>query len=288
MKKMLLFFGLTALLLTGAAPSQAKTEWELLRDIRLDEKPIDVAMSADGSTAFILTKQTSAFILTRQSIKIYDMQDGRVVDTIPLNKKYTGISTAPRGNILLLTSSSDKSISILQISQSIELTVGTSPVIGPRQAPVTLTAFIDFQCPYCSREFPVIEELLSKYPNDLNVVLKHFPLRSHKFAAEAAVAALAADRQGKYRELTQAMFKNFRSLNEETLKKYAEETGLDLQKFEQDRKDSAFQKQIQEDRQLARKADVRGVPSLYINGQPVTNRSPQGMAAMIDEALKKK
>jgi len=279
MKKILMSWGLTVLLVAaGAVSTQAKIEWELDRDIRLDAKPIDTAVADDGTTIYILTKK---------ALKIYGLQDGRMIDTIPLDKKYTAVSIAPRGNKILLANASDKSISVIQISRSLELPVGTSPVIGPEEAPVTLVAFIDFQCPYCSRVFPAIEKLLKKYPNELNVVIKHFPLRSHKFASQAAVAALAADRQGKYLELIAVMFKNFRSLNEENLKKYAEELGLDPEKLEQDRKDSAYDKQIKDDRLLARRIGVRGVPSLYINGRPVKNRSAQGMSVMVDEELKK-
>lgn len=277
MKKILLVCGLAAALL-GAGPVQAKTEWEFVRDVMLDAKPIDMAIAADGSEAYILVKK---------AIKVYDLKSGTIVDTVPLEKKYTSIAAHPRENTILL-SASDKSLTILRLSRSIELPVGSSPVIGPEDASVTLVVFLDFQCPYCSREFPVIENLLARYPEDLNVVIKHFPLRSHKFASQAAVAVLAADRQGKYRELTGILLKNFRSLNEETLLKHAAEAGLDLEQFKQDREDNSHEKQIKADRLLARKAGVRGVPSLFINGRAVKNRSLQGMAAMVEEALKKK
>jgi len=277
-KNVLLLCGLTAMLL-GFSPAQAKTEWEFDREIELDIKPIDSAFSADGNAIYILTKK---------NIMIYSLQENSILDVIPLEKKFTGISAAPRSNMLMLTSSSGKTITLIKLSESTDLPLDSSPVIGPADARVTLTVFMDFQCPYCNREFPVLEQLLNKYPQDLRLVIKHFPLNSHKFANTAAIGALAAERQGKYLELTREMLKNFRSLNEETLIKYAGDVGLDLEKFQQDRADSAFQQQIQRDRQLARRAGVRGVPSLFINGRPVQNRSLQGMAAMIDEELKKK
>ncbi len=279
MKKLLLVCGITAMLLMGTDPIQAKIEWSQVKHLALDEKPIDIAASSDGASVYILTKK---------NILVYSIKDGRILDTMPLEQKFTSIEIAPKSNTLLLASASGKTVSIRTLSETIELPIGASPVIGAPAAPVTLTAFMDFQCPYCSREFPVLEQLLKKYPNDLKVIIKHFPLRSHKFAAEAAVAALAADKQGKYLELTRILMKNFRSLNEETLKTYAEEVGVDLEKLQQDRQDSAHSQQIKNDRQLARKAGVRGVPSLYINGLPVKNRSLQGMAAMIDQELKKK
>ena len=280
MKKLLVFCGLTAALLMGSNPALAKTEWTMGTNVELSEKPIDMALSADGATAYILTKK---------NILIYNVQGGTITDTIPLDKKYNSIA-ASQGNVLLLTSGTmfNKSISSISFTKTLDLPVGTSPVLGPVDARVTLTMFTDYQCPYCAKEFPVVEELLKKYPNDLNLVIKHFPLGMHKFAQQAAIAALAADKQGKYADLSSAMFKNFRALNEELLQKLAKEVGLDMGKFEQDRKDIAFTKQLNDDRQLGKVAGVRGVPSLFINGRAVQNRSLEGMAAMVDQELTKK
>jgi protein-disulfide isomerase len=279
MKKVVLLIGLVALLMANA-PALAKTEWTMGANVELSEKPIDMALSADGTTAYILTKK---------NILIYNVQGGMVTDTIPLDKTYNSIA-ASQGNVLLLTSGSmfNKSISSITFTKTLDLPVGTSPVIGPVDARVTLTMFTDYQCPYCSKEYPEVEKLLKKYPNDFNLVIKHFPLGMHKFAQQAAIAALAADKQGKYADLSRVMFENFRALNEELLQKLAKEVGLDMDKFEQDRKDSAFQKQLNDDRQLGKIAGVRGVPSLFINGVAVKDRSFEGMSAMIDAQLKNK
>ena len=279
MKNVVLLIGLVALLMVNA-PALAKTEWTMGATVELSEKPIDMALSADGKTAYILTKK---------NLLIYNVQGGTITDTIPLDKKYNSIA-ASQGNVLLLTrgSMSDKSISSISFTTTLDLPAGTSPVLGPADAPVTLTVFTDYQCPYCAKTHPVIEELMKKYPNDLNVVIKHFPLGMHKFAQQAAIAALAAEKQGKYAELSHVMFKNYRALNEELLQKLAKEVGLDMAKFEQDRKNPAFPKQLKDDRTLGRVAGVRGVPNLFINGSAVKDRSLEGMSAMIDAQLKKK
>lgn len=279
MKKVVLLIGLVALLMVNA-PALAKTEWTMGTDVKLSAKPIDMAISADGKTAYILTKK---------NILIYNVQGGTITDTIALDKKYNSIA-ATQGNVLLLTSGTmfNKSISSISFTTTLDLPVGTSPVLGPVDAGVSLTMFTDYQCPYCSREYPIVEQLMKKYPNDFNVVIKHFPLGMHKFAQQAAIAALAANKQGKYADLSRAMFANYRALNEELLQKLATEVGLNMDKFNQDRKDSAFPKQLNEDRQLGRVAGVRGVPSLFINGVAVKDRSLEGMSAMIDAQLQKK
>jgi protein-disulfide isomerase len=280
MKKVLLLISVCSLLMV-TAPALAKTEWKVARDVELTEKPIDMAIAADGATAYILTKK---------SILIYSIKAGQVSDTIPLDKKYNNISVSPKGNTLLLTRGTmfNKSISEIQFTKTMDLPVGTSPVLGPVDARVTLTMFTDYQCPYCSKEFPVVEDLLKKYPNDLNMVIKHFPLGMHKFASQSAIAALAASKQGKYADLSRAMFKNYRKLNEELLQKLAKEVGLDIEKFNQDRKDSAFKKQLKDDRQLGRKSGVRGVPSLFVNGVLVKDRKLEGLARLVDAELKNK
>jgi protein-disulfide isomerase len=282
MRKLVLAVCFAAVLLSGSVYAAEEVQWALGREVELMEKAIDVALSGDGKYAYILTKK---------NVTIQNLQNGRIIGMFPLDAKFTSISLAPRANSILLKSSSGKKILSLQANIKIpepvfDIPVDGSPIIGPAEARVTLVTFTDFQCPHCSRVFPAIEQLLKKYPNDLNVIIKHFPLRSHKFASQASIATLAAARQGKYVELTREMFKNYRSLNEETVKEYAGAVGLDLEKFEQDRKNNEFQQQLQRDRQLGRSIGVRGVPSLYINGRSVKNRSPQGMAAMIDEELK--
>ena len=76
--------------------------------------------------------------------------------------------------------------------------------------------------------------MLNKYPNEVNLVIKHMPLKMHKFAVKASRAALAAARQGKYNEISKVFLKNHKKLNPETIIQYAEETGLDMQKFHKD------------------------------------------------------
>ena len=80
-----------------------------------------------------------------------------------------------------------------------EIPIGNSAVRGPKNAPVTITMFSDFQCPFCGQAQPIVEQVLAAYPNDVNFVMKQFPLRQiHPNADAAARAAIAASRQGKF------------------------------------------------------------------------------------------
>ena len=128
--------------------------------------------------------------------------------------------------------------------------------------------------------------MLEKYSKDAKLVIKHYPLRMHKYAQPASIAALAADKQGKYSELTRIFYQK-KNLNDETVKQYAAEAGLDVAQLEKDMKDPALQQIILQDINAARQVNVRGVPALYIDGKLVKNRSPIAMGQMIEAAAKK-
>lgn len=129
--------------------------------------------------------------------------------------------------------------------------------------------------------------MLKQRPNDVNLVIKHFPLPMHRFAEKASLAALAAARQNKYQELSGALMSDFQNLSDESIKKHAETAGLDMTKFNAAYNDPALKKQIDEDKQLGMSISVRGVPAIFLNGKAVKDRSAQGFNQMIDEALKK-
>lgn len=169
-----------------------------------------------------------------------------------------------------------------------DLPIGKSPVRGPADAPVVMTEFSDFQCPFCARATPLIDQVLQAYPKEVKFVYKEFPLPMHSNALPASRAAIAAQRQGKYWEMHDKLFANQRALQPDNLKQYAQDLGLDVAKFEQDMASPEVQQQITEDMQLARQAGVTGTPTLYLNGKRIQNRSFEGIKQMVDEALQKK
>lgn len=170
-----------------------------------------------------------------------------------------------------------------------EIPVADSAVRGPKDAPVTVTMFSDFQCPFCAQAITIVDEALKGYPKDVSFVMKQFPLRQiHPNAEPAAEAALAAGKQGKFWEMHDELYKNGRNLTPETIKGIAEKIGLDMKKFEADRQSDDVKKQIDAELALGQKVDVRGTPSIFINGKVLQNRSVDGMKAQIDEELKNK
>ena len=134
--------------------------------------------------------------------------------------------------------------------------------------------------------------MLKKYPNDLKIVYKNFPLNSHKQAKKAAKYALAAGKQGKYKEMYKKIFTNFRGLrnNEDLPLEYAEGLGLNVAQLKADLNDPSFDALIAaETNQIKSLSPIRlSVPKLFVNGKVAQKRDLASLSAMIDAELKKK
>jgi protein-disulfide isomerase len=171
-----------------------------------------------------------------------------------------------------------------------EIPLGVSPVKGSDKAPVTITGFLDLQCPFSARFQPAIDQVLADYKGKVNYMVKHFPLGFHQQARPAAKAVLAAGEQGKYWEMLEAILKDNRDLNEEKLTNLAKSLKLNMKKYEAALKDNdaKWEKQITEELELGVKVEVRGTPSYYINGKKTRARTPDDMKKEIDEILKQK
>ena len=106
-------------------------------------------------------------------------------------------------------------------------------------------------------------------------------------ALPAAKAALAADRQGKFWEYHDKIFANFNKLNEETLKQFAMELDLDMNRFDKDRSSSEIAALINRDIREGSRIGVRGTPTLFVNGKRLNQRSLEAFSAAIENELKK-
>jgi len=141
---------------------------------------------------------------------------------------------------------------------------------GPKDAPVTLVEFTAFQCGYCARSQATITQILESYPGQVQHVVKYKPLRDPK----AAIASLAAERQGKYWEYRNLLFANQRAINDANLTTWATEVGLDLERFKTDRTDPALAAAISQDSKQAASLGVSGTPTFFINGKKMVGAQP--------------
>ena len=162
------------------------------------------------------------------------------------------------------------------------------PSRGPTNAPVTIVEFSDFQCPYCGREYPVIERLMKEYDGKLRLVFRHYPLDFHPFAQKAAEAGACAQDQGKFWELHDKMFTNQGKLAVADLKGYAKLLGMDAPKFDKCLDSGEKKALVDDDLKAGSAAGVNGTPAFFINGIFVNGAQPyEHMKQAVDRELRK-
>ncbi len=160
---------------------------------------------------------------------------------------------------------------------------------GPANAPVTIVEFSEFECPYCARVNPALEQARQKYGDNVRIVFRHFPLPFHQSAQKASEASLCAGDQGKFWELHDAMFANQRALGVAQLKEKAVQLGLDAAKFNACLDSGEKAAAVAIDKRDGEKAGVTGTPGLFINGRFVNGAVPfETLAPIIDDELRRK
>lgn len=159
-----------------------------------------------------------------------------------------------------------------------------SPFIGTPNAPVVLVEFFDYACPHCKEAAPVLAKMATDRSKDVVLYYKNFPL--HKSSMDTAKAALAAHQQGKFEAMHEALFAHQGNQSREEIFGYAKELGLDMAKFEKDFGDPAIEAKIKADKDEGLKADLKGTPTIYINGRPFSDfMLKEGLSEWIDEEL---
>jgi protein-disulfide isomerase len=165
------------------------------------------------------------------------------------------------------------------------------PVKGPADAPVTIVAISDFQCPFCSRVEPTLTQLETEYKGKLRVVWRNNPLPFHQNALPAAELAMEAMAQGgsdKFWKAHDKLFANQQALTRENLDTYAQELGLDATKYKAALDTHTHKAQIEADQQMATKFDARGTPAFFINGRFLSGAQPlEKFKEIVDDELKR-
>ena len=129
--------------------------------------------------------------------------------------------------------------------------------------------------------------MIEKYPQRVKLVFKNYPLRNHKFARQAAAAALAANVQDKFWEFHDRLFENYRSINEEKIIEIRDALALNADDFDIMRLSPLVVRQIQNDVRLGREIGLRGTPSVYINGRLQSSRSIEGLSSSVEAELRR-
>ncbi|MBP7148488.1 MAG: thioredoxin domain-containing protein [Acidobacteria bacterium] len=169
-----------------------------------------------------------------------------------------------------------------------QVSVDDDPQRGNPTAPVTIIAFSDYQCPYCSRAEATVNQVRDRYGDMVKVVFRDFPLDFHQFAQKAAEAAGCAKEQNKFWEMHDKLFANQRELQPEKLEQYAGEVGLDQAAFKQCLDSGKMAAEVQADLKAGQAVGVSGTPAFFINGRMLSGAQPvEQFAKVIDEELKR-
>ena len=144
-----------------------------------------------------------------------------------------------------------------------------SPEMGAPDAIVTIVEWADFECPFCRAFYPLLEELVHKYPTQVKLIYKFYPLQAHPHGEVAARAAVAALNQGKFWEMHHALFENQEHLEQTDLEKYAKQLNLDVGKFRSEFGSKELGDRIDKDKKQAEELGLDGTPFLFINGRLV-------------------
>lgn len=163
--------------------------------------------------------------------------------------------------------------------------------MGPKTAKVTIVEYSDFECPFCTRGFQTIKEVLKAYPNDVRVLFKHLPLDFHPKALPASkyYEAIARQSPEKAIKLHDMIFENqgeLKAKGEDFLKASAKKLGVDMKQLEKDLADEAIMKRIQADIDEAAKFGINGTPGFIVNGVSIRGAYPfPEFKAIIDRHL---
>jgi protein-disulfide isomerase len=134
---------------------------------------------------------------------------------------------------------------------------------------------------------PVLEQVLEQYPDKVKVVFKNYPLSSHKFAAKAALTAQAAHLQDKFWPVHDEFFKLNEQLNDEKIQEIVRAAGVNEEQLDRDRKGPRVGRHVQEDYNEGNRIGVRALPTIFVNGKRLRDRSFESLAAAVEKELKK-
>jgi protein-disulfide isomerase len=167
-------------------------------------------------------------------------------------------------------------------------------VRGRADAPVQLEEFSDFQCPTCGAMHSVVKQLVEKYPTQVGVGFRNFPLREmHRHAAEAARAAEAAGMQGKFWEMHDLLYERQNEWKDPDDARtlftgYAKSLGLDMNRFASDMDGSVVAMRIVADERRGAALGIHGTPTFFINGRELSfdqSNTLEKLSAAVDAEL---
>jgi len=168
-----------------------------------------------------------------------------------------------------------------------ELILPTTYTKGPKDAPVWLVEFSDFQCPACKAFSGVVADLTKKYPDKLLVAYRYFPLDIHPQSIPTAIAAEAAGKQGKFWEMEQLLFANQERFGDTLYNELATQLGLDMNTFKASINDPATKQVVTNDTTYGSSIGINATPTFFLNGVKLTLFAPADLTKEVEKIITK-
>jgi len=141
-------------------------------------------------------------------------------------------------------------------------------VLGGDRPLVTLVEFGDYECPFCGRAHAIVKDALRRMSDEIRFAFRHFPIRqAHPHALPAALAAEAAGAQGQFWPMHDTLFENQHALEDDDLVGYANDLGLDVNRFIADIESGTHLQKVRADFRSGVRSGVNGTPTFFIDGQ---------------------
>jgi protein-disulfide isomerase len=169
-----------------------------------------------------------------------------------------------------------------------DVSVDDDPYLGPKDAPVTIIMFSDYQCVYCQKWYTeVFKPLMQNYPGAIRFVYRDFPLSTiHTSATIAAEAADCAGDQNKYWDFFNAVFTGTEKLNDQSIQMYATAIQLDMDSFNQCLSSHKYKNEVEADFSYAAGLGVQSTPTFFVNGLAVIGAQPyQVFSSLVEQEL---
>ena len=256
--------GLEDLIRQRLVEAEAKKQGLTVEQLYAKEVDSKIATPSEGEVAAYYLGLKPQTKTTFQEIKMQLQANLKAIETKQARQNYADSLRAKA------------EVTVLLQQPRVEVAYDPARLRGDSKAPITVVEFADYQCPYCKQAETTLNELLRKYPGQVNLAFRDFPLESiHPYAEKAAEAARCAGKQGRYWEFHDALFVNQAKLDEPSLNAIAQTLALDEKLFQSCLASGESKTQVSRDQEDGRKAGIASTPGFFINGVFLNGAQPE-------------
>ena len=267
-----------ALIFLCITASQADVDFQMQKQLKLKDTPVDIKLAKSGRWLYVL--------MQNGQLRIYS-QTGAFIGKLAVGEDIDQVEPGPIDEQIYLRSGSQKSVQVLEVIYNHAINIKGAPFKGSEDAPIVIVDYTDFECPYCARLLPTFQKLLLRFPGQIKIVYKNYPLRSHKFARKAASAAMAAHQKGKFWEFHDKLFANYHRMSDEVINDIRKEMKLDTAEFDALMQSPKIQRMIQQDVLQGQNIGVHSTPTVFVNGNMQKDKRLEGFIQTIEKELQR-